>query len=88
MVVDWKIYLMTCWVGLVDGWFLKKLYRYNYTKYIFTQNIFIIYLLSYESLELSQKKRSVRKPSVQWGKLWGKVVRLRPEGLVRKLVFF
>ena len=52
------------------------------------QNIFIIYLLSCESLEFSQKKRSVRKPSVQWGKLWGKVVRRRPEGLVRRLVFF
>ena len=59
-----------------------------YTKYIFMQNISIIYLLPYESLEFSQKKRSVRKPSVQWGKLWGKVVRRRPGGLVRKLVFF
>ena len=52
------------------------------------QNVSIIYLLPYESLELSQKKRSVRKPSVQWGKLWGKVVRQPPEGLVEKLVFF
>ena len=52
------------------------------------QNISIIYLLPFESSGFSQKKRSVRKPSVQWGKLWGKVVRLRPEGPVRKLVFF
>ena len=52
------------------------------------QNISIIYLLPYELMEFSQKKRSVRKPSVQWGKLWGKVVRRRPEGPVRKLVFF
>ena len=52
------------------------------------QNIFIIYLLSLESPEFSQKKRSVRKPSVQWGKLWGKGVRQPPEGLVGKLVFF
>ena len=59
-----------------------------YTKYIFMQNISIIYLLPYESLEFSQKKRSVRKPSVQWGKLWGKVFRRRPGGLVRRLVFF
>ena len=74
----------------MDG-FVKD-YIYNYTKYIFMQNIFVIYLfiylLSYESLEFSQKKRSVRKPSVQWGKLWGKVVRQPPEGLVGKLVFF
>ena len=62
---------------------------------IFTLNVYLckiyllfIYLLSYESLEFSQKKRSVRKPSVQWGKLWGKVVRQPPEGLVEKLVFF
>ena len=59
-----------------------------YTKYIFTQNISFVYLLPFESLEFSQKKRSVRKPSVQWGKLWGKVVRQRPGGLVRRPVFF
>ena len=47
MVVDWKINLMAFWVGLVDGWFLKKLYRYNYTKYIFTQNISLNYLITF-----------------------------------------
>ena len=65
-MVNWKINLMVIWVGLVDGWFCKRLYTI-YTKYIFMQNISLIYLLPYESLELSQKKRSVRKPSVQWG---------------------
>ena len=55
MVVDWKIFLMTFWVGLVDGWLCKRLYI-NYTKYIFMQNISLNNLITFRISGIEPKK--------------------------------